>query len=131
MFGNVFGFLKGGAGGAGGAAAGASGGGGGMGGLAGFGDKLKNFGVSSDMRAQMGEDAFKKFRSDQMWNMGAALQGRDGGRDPSQHMPTAQAAMQNLDMNTMPYQMGQGGMMGMGLRRPQRRGGGLLDTGGY
>lgn len=120
MFGKAFDFLKGMGGGAGGAQP--------MGGgLQGFGDRLKNFGVSSDMRGQMGEDAFKKYRNDQLWNMGAALQGQDGGRDPSQYLPTAQMAMQGLQMQ--PYQMGQGGMMGRGLRRPQR--GGLLDMGSY
>ena len=70
MFGKAFDFLKGMGGGAGGAAPAG-------GGFAGFGDRLKNFGVSSDMRGQMG----------------------------------------------------QGRMMGRGLRRPQR--GGLLDMGGY
>ena len=122
MFGKAFDFLKGMGGGAGGAAPAG-------GGFAGFGDRLKNFGVSSDMRGQMGEDAFKNYRNDQLWNMGAALQGYDGGRDPSANLPTAQTAMLNLDMNQMPYQLGQGRMMGRGLRRPQR--GGLLDMGGY
>lgn len=114
MFGGAFDFLK--------------GMGGQGGGFSGLGDRLKNFGVTSDMRGQMGEDAFKKFRSDQLWNMGAALQGQEGGRDPGQYLPTAQTAMQGLQMQ--PYQMGQGGMMGMGLGQRRRRGG-LLDMGNY
>lgn len=131
MFAKLAGMFKGGGAGAAGGAAG-----GGMGGLKGFGERLGNFGVSDATRGQMGEDAYKKFRSDQLWNMGAALQGQEGGRDPNQHLPTAAGAMQNLDMNQMPYQMGQGGMMGQGFglnfgRGRGQRGGGLLDMGGY
>jgi hypothetical protein len=99
-----------------------------------FGSRIGNAGLTDGMRAQIGEDAFKKFRQDQLWNMGASLQGFDGGRDPYAGLPSAQQQMGSLDMNQRPYQMGQGGMLGLGFgRRAPRgqRGGGLLDVGGY
>lgn len=134
MWGNIAGLFSKGAGAAGGAAAG--GGGGFMGGLKGFGERLGNFGVTDGMRAQMGEDGFKKYRSDQMWNLGASLQGNEGGRDPSQHLIGAQQQMNSLDMNQLPAPQptGRNRMLGRGLgfgldsgRGAGMGGGGLLD----
>lgn len=99
----------------------------------GLGERIGNFGLADGQRAQMSPEQFKHFRNDQLWNLGAALQGQDGGRDPYANVPSAQQQMQSLDMAQLP-QIGQGSMMGFGLNfgksRGQRRGG-LLDMGGY
>lgn len=134
MWGNIAGLFSKGASAAGGAAGGA------MQGLKGLGERVGNFGVTDGMRAQMGEDAFKQFRKDQMWNMGASLQGQEGGRDPSQHLAGAQQQMGSLDMSQVPVgaPMGKGRMLGRGFgfgldsgRGRGMGGGGLLDMGGY
>lgn len=100
----------------------------------GLGERLGNFGLADGQRAQMSPEAFKQFRNDQLWNVGAALQGQDGGRDPYANVPSAQQQAQSLDLAQQAPQIGQGGMMGFGLNfgksRGQRRGG-LSDMGGY
>lgn len=111
--------------------------------MKGFGERVGNFGLTDAARQQMGADAFKSYRNDQLWNMGAALQGYDGGRDPSRWLqgmgqgqpaaPANPAAAPLPDMNMAPFPAPQQRQMGFGLnfgRGRGMRGGGLLDMGG-
>jgi hypothetical protein len=110
--------------------------------LKGFGERLGNFGITDAQRSAMDADAFKNFRNDQLWNMGAMLQGQAGGRDASrwlqgmgqtQPAPTTPASAPLPDMAMAPFPAPQAPQMGFGLnfgRGRGMRGGGLLDMGG-